>query len=359
MKLERSSLLVEAETITRKSPFSREDSAKVDALLRLADSLGAETIHRADDGPYGEAFRAYLRTGDNKMIREAAVATFGQRALLTTNTGANLVARGFTVALESALKAYDPLFNVSTLVETANGSPFNHPFVDDAVASQVATEGVGTTSTDPAFSAIAFSDCPRESTGYVLVASELINDALYDLPTVLAQIFAGRIARGAGSRMVTSLLADATSALTTTGAGVITADELLTLPASLDAAYAARGTWMMGFSTYLYILKIKGSTSGDFMFPAEADAAGYPLLCSRRVYLSPNMPAIASGSKPVTFGDHGKFFRRVVRDSQRLNVKVERWAESGQVGYELQLRIDGKLAKNTNAMPVKYITMHA
>ena len=62
------------------------------------------------------------------------------------------------------------------------------------------------------------------------------------------------------------------------------------------------------------------------------------------IYLSPSMPAMTTGLKPVAFGDLSRFLRREVRNSLMTKVYVERYAEFGQVGYEGFWRVDGLLA---------------
>jgi len=67
---------------------------------------------------------------------------------------------------------------------------------------------------------------------------------------------------------------------------------------------------------------------------------------------------MATGEKPILFGNLSYFVRREVIGGMQVKVFVERYAEYGQVGYESYFRTDGLLAAAANApAPVKYLQM--
>ena len=60
------------------------------------------------------------------------------------------------------------------------------------------------------------------------------------------------------------------------------------------------------------------------------------------MYTSPFMPAIASGTKPILFGDFNFYW---IGDRQGVTFKRlnERYADTGQIGFLATKRVDGKL----------------
>jgi len=122
----------------------------------------------------------------------------------------------------------------------------------------------------------------------------------------------------------------------------------------------------MNLSTYAAILKLKGTTSGDYLFPASTNAGNRPTLLGFPVYLSPAMPAMTANAKAITFGNHARFYRRQVQNALTVRVFSERYITSGQIGYESYLRVDGALMKAADygspaisQSPVKYLQMHS
>lgn len=279
-----------------------------------------------------------------------------------TSGGGYLVPEMFSDQFAFSLKQADQLFDISTRVVTEKGGPFNYPVDDDtSVSAAVVNENQGSaTNVDVVFDRVAFPKCPNWRSGMIRVPVELVQDSAFPIDTLLAGIFARRFSRGIGASFAAALLAATDTATTSASPSAITPDEVLTLLGSLDAAFAQNGTFMMAFSTYVALLKTKASTGGSYLIEAATDSEGYPTLFSRRVYLSPSMPAIGSNAKSISFGDHARFIAREVRNSLSVKTFVERYAEYGQVGYEAHWQIQGDLARAANSpMPVRILACHS
>ncbi len=184
---------------------------------------------------------------------------------------------------------------------------------------------------------------------------------------MIATAAAARFQAGIGPAFVSTLLTDAVSGVTSASPTAVTADELLDLVASVDEAYAVNGSWCMRLSTLLALWKLKASSGGDYLFPAgQRDLQGRPLLAGFPVYLCPSMPQMVANATPVSFGNHNRFYRRQVRNSLQVRTYVERYAEYGQVAWEVFWRVDGHLmlappygSPLVSQSPVKYLTMHS
>jgi HK97 family phage major capsid protein len=358
---QRDALLSEADALLHKPGFTKEDSSRVESLLQLADRCGERGMqlrkarlaqHEAAAGMrtqrsesllgIDEEFRAYLFGG------KKAIFPIEKRAQSITvdSSGGYLVPQPFRRVLEESLKEYDQIFDVATRIESATGNATNIPIADDTSqqATQIAENQLSVTSNvDVNFAAIAFSKTPTWRTGLIRGSREWVEDSAIDVEESLAHLFALRIARGVGSAFTTSLLSAATVGVNAAASTTITGDEVLSLMASLDPAYAQRGAFLMNFTTLLSLWKLKASTGGQYLIPTSVDDEGYPTIFTRRCYLSPSMPNMTTGQLAVAFGDLSRFIRRDVVNSWSLRTYEERYAEFLQLAWEMFLRVDGAL----------------
>jgi HK97 family phage major capsid protein len=110
---------------------------------------------------------------------------------------------------------------------------------------------------------------------------------------------------------------------------------------SLKVPYRSKAVWVMNDDTIKSVRKLKDST-GQYLWQASLSADKPNTLLGLPVYTSAYMPTIASGAKPVLFGDFGYYWiaDRQGRSFKRLN---ELYAKTGQVGFMGSQRVDGKL----------------
>ena len=325
-----------------------------------------------DDGPMTVAQRrAYLaalestiekpKENDFQVFLRYGRAGIEKRDQTTTTTaGGYIVPPSFIRTFLPALQAYDGIFDAASVVRTTDGSAAVLPLDDDSgqSAAVVAENDDSATDQDAVFDQIAFGKTETWRTGFLKASLEVVGDSAFDLSTLLAGAFARRFARGIGAAFVTTLLSSATSGKTATAAAAIQPDEILDLMESVDSAFGARGSFLMNSTTFLLIQKVKATGGGAYLAPIGVDAEGYPTLFSKRVYLSPSMPAATAGLTPVAFGDLSRFVRREVANSLSTKVFLERFALNAQVGYEGYWRVDGALAVAANSpIPVRYLTM--
>jgi HK97 family phage major capsid protein len=384
MDMDRTSLLSQAHSILQKNNYTKEDSSKVESLLALADSLvdkselrRATMNARADElgrprpivGTPDARFSAYLRQGksaltSDELLRihpgnERTTVIRAAEGVGTGSTGGYLVPASFADRFETMLKATDPLFDLALLFETRTGSATGYPILDDTgAAAAIVGENSASSETDEVFASLAFGACPLWRSGYVRCSNELINDSAFDIEEMVASAAAVRFARGVGAAFVATLLSSAAAGVTTASTTAIAADEIVQLTGKIDSAYLQNASFLMLRSTYVALLRLVGS-SGNFIFPPAFDAAGRPTILGFPVYFSPSMGAMTAGLKPVTFGDHGKFVRRQVRNSLSVKVLVELYALYYQTAYEVHWRIDGGLLLSGSNIPVAALTMHS
>lgn len=397
--LERASLLAQAQAILSKpGAFSKEDSAKVEGLLALADSLtdddAKNELRKAKLKKYAretgreepvfatrqpeetgatperlaaaadQQFLAYLRTGGLPERRVGSDPRSPIRGALSEGTGSAggvLVPQPFADRFETMLQQYDELFSIATLFSTSTGDPTGFPIVDDvsSSASIVAENANSSVVEIAAFGKLGFPQCPTFRSHQVVSSLELASDSHFDLTGLVAGAFAVRFARGIGSYFVGILLEAAALGVTAASATAIAPDEIFELIDSLDPAYIAGGSFLMAHSTYTSIMRLKGSGSGDYLFKPIFDGAGRPTLCGYPVYFSPSMPAIGASAQSVAFGDLSKFLRREVAGSLKVHTYKELFAASGAIGWEGFWRVDGGLLLSGSQIPVNYLIQAA
>lgn len=396
----RSELLETADSILKKDNLTREDSARVEQLIALADETEKDELRRAtmdahsrelghletpeasvpdqdelrratlrarsrelgrpvvtpEETPEAklsedEAFRHYLLSG--KQARAQAVGT--------DSAGGYITPQSFTDSVEVMLRKTDGLFDAATLFEPTLGTAINYPILEDSAASNAATvvseNGTSVTGPDLLFADVAFGRVTTWRSGLIRASVELVGDSQFNFEQLLARAIGVRFASGIGASFVSTLLTQASSGVTAASPTAVIGDELYTLIDSVDEAYQGNASWLMRRSTLTAIRKLKASTGGEYLFPEARDAQGFPLLLGYRVYVSPSMGPLTTGQKPIAFGDHSRFVRRQVRNSLVVKTYVERYAELSQVGFEGYVRSDGALLKTSTTIPVKYITL--
>jgi HK97 family phage major capsid protein len=362
---QRDDLLRHAHLLITKSDFTHEDNARANALMSLAEKLGDGKPALPGDGAETRALTTYLRTGKIEG-RDLGVGTPTQ----TTATNV-LVQQGFYDKLAVALKAYDALFNddVAEVIETDTGAPLVYPSLDDtANAAQVVTEGdADPTNVDP-ITAATLGTPSTYRTGLIKCSRELAEDSRIPIADILAQAFAIRIGRGVGPALVSALLSAAkvgptangsaaNSGGSETGVESIGWTDLVDLVKSVDPAYrsARKCGWLMNDDTLLALDSVI-TKQGLPMVKPLYDAEGRRLLLGYPVGICPSMPDIGAGKTPIAFGATGYFITRLVRNSTRIAVLEERFAELGQIAYRAQTRANGTLLAVTSTnSPVKLL----
>ncbi|HEV2418652.1 MAG TPA: phage major capsid protein [Terriglobia bacterium] len=374
--LVRESLLAQAHRLINSPKFDHESGARANALLSLADRVGS--TRRAYDDPllqgFERALRAAGRLGDKwsetpefkSYLRE--LRDMGES---TGNLGGYFVPQGFRDMLQSALKAYDRIFDpdVSTWFESERGGTCAIPAMDDtaSVAVQVG-EGQQTTAQDVTAEQVLLNPAIAWRSGVVKFSIELLQDSCFRPLQFLADAFAKRFARAVGPTFITSLLASAKLGCTATGSSKNTGGsetggtsigttDLVALRTSVNSAYrtSPRCWWLMNDDTLSSLDSILDKNGHPIIHP-HYDQNGNRLLLGYPVGICPSIPGIAPNATPILFGNFGFFIVRNMPQETKVQVSTERFADYGQVAFQGYLRVNGGLTCVSSAdAPVKYL----
>ena len=252
--------------------------------------------------------------------------------------------------LVQALTEENQLRSLCTVIRTESGDRKIPIVASHGTASWVEEEGQIPES-DDAFGQISIG--AHKVATMIKVSDELLQDSVFDVESYIASEFARRIGaaeedafiNGNGTAKPTGLLHSANGAevgVSTAGAA-ITADEIIDLIHSVKSVYRKKAVFLLNDSTVKALRKLKDG-SGQYLWQPGLKEGQPDQLLSYRLVTSAYMPEVASGAKPVLFGDFSSYWiaDRQGRSFQRLN---ELYAATGQIGFRATQRVDGRLVQ--------------
>lgn len=184
------------------------------------------------------------------------------------------------------------------------------------------------------------------------ISNELLDDSAFDMESFITKTLALRLVNaeeaafvdGDGNGKPLGLLRQAEVGVTTEDTGRISADDMIDLIYSVPTQFRKGGALLMHPSTLASLYKIKTASDRNIWgcdlkdgFPLTF--LGYPILFSNA------MPTIASGSKPLIFGDF-KQFRIADRGGHRVKRLNEILAQYDQTRFQITERVDAVLLRN-------------
>jgi HK97 family phage major capsid protein len=309
---------------------------------------------------YRSAFQAFLRFGVNGLeerqrnILKRDMGTGGGGAYPGSTVGF-FVPVGFVYSVETALKYYGPMLDISTILRTDTGQPLPYPVNNDTtVFGELVGENQPVSSQDVSIGQIMFG-AYKYSTKLVKVSMELLQDSAFDLEAFLIATFATRLGRilnnhltvGTGTGQPTGILTAALAggrsvvavgSLTndgTGGANTIGSDDLVSLEHSVDPWYRAGARWLMHDSTLRQLKVLKDKYGRPLWLDSTRDGQpatilGYPYSINNdmdQLAATPSSPALTRNV--MLFGQAAKYNLRMVREMSVLRL-TERFAEYGE-----------------------------
>ena len=240
---------------------------------------------------------------------------------------------------------------------TANGD-ISFPTGSALSATWVDEEGAYLVPAHNVFDEAAFS---AYKAGTILpVSEELLQDSAVNVEQFIARAFGEAIGvleeaayvAGDGIKKPTGVIPSATVGVTSALATAIAVDEIVDLYHSVPAAYRGNGSWLMNDVTFQAIRKLKDGN--DRFLIGDLSGGATPQLLGRPVFFSSNVDTIAASKVVAAFGDFTRYLivSRPGFAIQRLN---ELYAATGQIGFRMWHRTDGKL---TDANAIKTLVMH-
>ncbi|WP_312611467.1 phage major capsid protein [Oscillibacter sp.] len=183
-----------------------------------------------------------------------------------------------------------------------------------------------------------------------LIGKSVVNNADIDVTNFIVNEMAKKIAVFLEDKLLngaSSYNEGALATTTTMNAGstsAITADNLIDLQAKIPTAYQGAAAWYMNPATFTAIRKLKYG-DGKYLLQDNLTGATPFTLLGKPVYLSDNMPTIASAAKAVLYGDASGLAVNI-REEQNIQVLTEKYATQHAIGVVAWMEFDSKIADN-------------
>ena len=200
-----------------------------------------------------------------------------------------------------------------------------------------------------------------ELTGYLagalsLVSRSLINNAQFDIVAFVVDVMAYDISRfiedtllnGKGS--VTGL-SNLTNVKTTASGTEVTADELILAQGQVKDVYQNNAIWIMSPATRDAIRSLKDEV-GRYLLQDDISLPFGKSLLGKPVYVSDNMPDMASGKTAIYYGDMSGL---ATKFSEELSIQVlrEKYATMHAVGVVGWIEFDSKVENAQKIVAIK------
>lgn len=314
-------------------------------------SVFAKVVCGAEMADLTEAERVVLRTGQTNFERRAQTAGTGSAGGFTVPTE-------LATFIDRAMKDWGPMYDqdIATVITTPSGNPMKIPTVDDtAKTAALHTEGaaiVDDGSEDVTFAQKAL-DAFVYDTEFVRWSFELDNDSIFAMEALLGDLLGERLARranaalttGTGSSQPNGVVTASSLGKTAAAVAAITADELIDLQHSVNAAYrrSPKCRWMFADTTLQAIRKLKDGQNNYLYQMGDVRVGAPDQLLGKPYSINDDMAALATGQKTVLFGDFGKYYVRKV-GVPVIGIMRERfWPDLGIAGL---VRFDGEIGQS-------------
>lgn len=365
--------------IEREERMAAIEARAEETRAKERPNMGGGEARGQDEGrkvEYREAFYEMLKVGGDVNALDAEVRNVlkaGRESVeFRAQTAGTTTAGGFTVpvelqnVLDKTLAMWGPMYNedICTVINTSSGNQLTIPTVNDT-ATALAKHTEATALTDDGGVDVVFAqktlDAYAYDTEWVKFSYELVQDSIFNVEQVLGELLGERIARRVNTELTTGDgTGDPNGVVTASSAGktaasttAFTADEIIDLLHSVDPAYRAspKARWMFNDTTLAAIRKLKDG-GGQYIWQMGDIRTGEPgSLLGYNYSVNQAMVNAATGTRPIIFGDLGKYWVRKV-GAPVLGVRREYyWPDLGIAGI---VRLDGELLQST---AVKHLVM--
>lgn len=312
---------------------SKGDAAKADKSKLLED-----------------AYMDYIRTGAKEAFQSAAKATMNQT---TDGQGGYLVPTKYSNDIVEPLNYGSVLRQAGAKVIPVEGTDsFRVPSLTNSTRAVVKAESAAYVAAEPTVGEVEFT--PWKLTKLVKVTEELMANSRIDVyGNIIAPDAANAFvlaenadfATGNGSATAQGITVGASVGVTAAATNAITADEIIDLYYSLAPQYRRNASWIMSDATLKTIRKYReNGTTGAYLWQPALSSGEPSTLLGRPVFVLPDMPTIATGVKPIVFGDMSFYwiadFNGGMPAVQRLN---ELYAGNGEIGFRWTKYVDANV----------------
>jgi HK97 family phage major capsid protein len=286
------------------------------AVARRAEERAVEVAQAA-----GSFVPAVEQSDDNAILRSIAMGEMRGhefRASLTPTSGSGVVPYDFYAQVFQILQNTNPLFQTSTIINTAGGNTLQVPQVTAYSSNAQFAAGSAISESNPTLSNVNLGAWKFGS--LVSLSNEIIADAGVNLLDLVARIGGTQIAYDAGAALTTGTgTTQPTGIVTAAGSGVTgtatsgapTYENLVDLAYSVAGDQRSRYGFMASTTALAAIRKIKDG-AGNYVFTPSISVDGRDFLLGTPIYENASMAAVAAtaASKSIVYGKLDDFIVR-------------------------------------------------
>ena len=332
----------------------------IDKTLEIEDMVeGLEKIEREEKGDdlnmnekelqERQAFENYLRGRIvNERSGELAPSSGSAGALIPTTILNYIIDRVYDIC---PILARSQKFNVRGKLEI----PF-YPANANNITVDYASEFSDLDSTSGKFDTVELGGFLAGA--LTKVSRSLVNNVNFDIVGYVVDRMAYEIARwiegellhGTASKITG--LSDLSNKLEAASASAITADEIIELHDKIKDQFQPNAIWIMSPATRTAVRLLKDNV-GRYLFNDDPTAPFGATILGKPVYVSDNMPDIASGKDVIFYGDMTGL---ATKFSEEASVEVlrERYAPQHAIGVVGWVEVDAKVI---NEQQIAKLTM--
>lgn len=345
--------------------FTEEEQAQFDALENQAKALNAsiKAEERARDlelAPVSdekkEEIKEELRAEERAAKEEKAFADFirgiasEERAEIVDNPNNSIIPHSIAQKIVQRVYNICPVYQLASKYNVKG--TLSIPYYPATVSGQTpditmayASEFTALTSTAGSFTTV---DLQAFLAGVLTkVSKSLINNSAFDIVGFVVEKMTENIARFiekeclVGTNGKITGLSTATQQKSLAAAAAVTSDELIDVQDLVPDAYQQNAVWIMNPATRNAIRKLKDGQDNYLLERDFSGKWGYTLL-GKPVYVSDNMPVLATGNKAIYYGDLSGL---ALKMSEDINIEVlrEAFATEHAVGVVGYIEMDAKI----------------
>ena len=190
------------------------------------------------------------------------------------------------------------------------------------------------------------------------ISRSLINNTQFDIVNFIVNEMSNSISRWIEGELLNGTqnkvdgLSTLANGVTTASASAITADEVVKLHDSVKDQFQKNTVWIMSPATRTALRLLKSNT-GYYLLNDDISTPFGTSLLGKPVYVSDNMPDIATGEKVIYYGDMRGL---ATKFNENINIEVlrEKYADEHAVGVVGWLEFDAKVI---NEQQIAVMTM--
>ena len=190
-----------------------------------------------------------------------------------------------------------------------------------------------------------------------LIGRKLKTNAMFNVADFIVGYMAEQVAYFLEGQLLVGTTGKMEGALATSNvktaaaATAITANELIDLQATIKQVFQGDACWIMHPETFTAIKKLK---DGNNRYLLQDDFTGeFPYrLLGKPVYVSDNMPKIATGAKAILYGDMSGLSVKIA-ESLEIEVLREKYATMHALGVVAWMEIDSKVTDSQRLAVLK------